>query len=196
MAGHPSTAASVTGLAFFCLSFVWLWLVEGPILSVVGFVIFVGFTLLAWTLGGRAVMPLSRIGEPAVYVSAQRVPVGGRLLVAYEQKWKRATEVNRIELQLVLRETVTRGSGEDSRTEIDEETVQQFCTPRRRFERGEHFRQEYTFRIPPESMHTFITPSRNNQITWYLKLFVEIPRSPDVHREFEIIVLPNLARRA
>jgi hypothetical protein len=192
MAGEPSVTAAVTGLAFFCLSFVWLF--EGLILGLSGFALFQVFAFLAWTMGGRAFFPLSRIGEPAVNVSSQRVPVGGPLLVAYEQRWKRATEVNSIELQLVVRETVNYGSGEETRTATHSEIVQQVRIPRRRFERGERFRQEYDFLIPPGSMHTFVTPTRNNQIMWYLKLFVDIPRSPDVHREFEIIVLPDLVR--
>ena len=177
------------GLAFLGGSV--LWLVDGAdFWGVAGFAAFVVIGLGALVRGIRPFLAGSRIGEPVISTSATRVPVGGAFDVSYQQTWKRAVEVNRVVAQLVLRETVRYTSGTRTHTVTHEEVVQRWETPGRRFEPGEVFREDYSFRIPPDGMHTFA--ASDNRIEWFVKLSAELPRWADLHRYYEVTAVPEL----
>ena len=187
---------SLFGLIFFVFSCVWIvvWLraggsavnaLFGGVFAVIGVVLMVR--------GVVSAIASSRVGDPLISVATTRLPVGGRFVVAYEQTWKRAAEVNRIVVQLVLRETVRYTRGTDTDTDTHDDVVQELVTEGRRFEAGEVFRNEYALRIPEDGMHTF-TPSWDNRIEWFVRVSVDIADWPDLEREYEITVLPELAR--
>src|SRR5215211_7255161 len=107
MVGKPTNVWLLVGSLFLVTSFAWL-LLPAEIVGIVGFAIFVACGLLALVQsGGRPVLPFTPASEPDVFVSSEQVPVGGDLIVTYEQKWRGAADVRRTVVQLVLRESVT-----------------------------------------------------------------------------------------
>jgi len=138
-----------------------------------------------------------RLGPPDMSISSTRLRVGEEFSVSYGQTWKRATDVNRVFFQLVLRETVrfTQGTGEGTRTvtETHDKIVQHVESPGRRFGPGEMIKKHFAFRISEPEMHTF-TPSDDNRIQWFVKVSVEMAKWPDFTQEYEITVLPEMAR--
>jgi hypothetical protein len=151
----------------------------------------VGVGAIAWGL--RPAVARMRIGAPDMAISNTRLRVGEEFSVSYRQTWKRAADVNRVVLQLVLRETVRYTRGTETVTENHDEIVQAFESPGRHFRAGEMINDHPSFRIPETGMHTF-TPSGDNRIEWFVKVSVEIARWPDFTREYELIVLPEMAR--
>ena len=139
-------------------------------------------------------------GQSVVSLSATRLSAGDHFELAYQQKWKRFAEVDRVLVQLVLRETVQYTSVSDSDdhgdtcTDRHDKVVQRHVTPGRRFQKGEICGGKHAFRVPPDGMHTF-APTSNNRIEWYVMLAVEVPKWPGgLSFESEITVLPELRR--
>jgi hypothetical protein len=151
----------------------------------------VGLGAIAWGL--RPAVARMRIGAPDMAISNTRLRVGEEFSVSYRQTWKRAADVNRVVLQLVLRETVRYTRGTETVTENHDEIVQAFESPGRHFRAGEMINEHRGFRIPETGMHTF-TRSGDNKIEWFVMVSVEIARWPDFTREYELIVLPEMAR--
>lgn len=143
--------------------------------------------------GFRYAAASRRVGEPVISVATSRLPVGGQFVMGYEQTCKRAIQINRIVVQLILRETVQYSRGTDTTTDSHDDVLQEFVSQGRRLMAGEAFRSEYSLCIPENAMHTF-APSPDNRIEWFVKVSVDIADSPDLQREYEITVLPELAR--
>jgi hypothetical protein len=184
------------GLGFLVVS---LWLVVGggfqlgpasPSMTAVLFTA-VGLGLIAWGL--RPVVARMRVGAADVSISSTPLRVGEEFSVSHRQEWKRAADVNRVLFQLVLRETVRYTVGTETETDTHDNVVQQVESPARHFGPGEMINDRHTFRIPETGMHTF-TPSGDNRIEWLVKVCIEMPRWPDFTQEYEITVLPELAR--
>jgi hypothetical protein len=151
----------------------------------------VGLGLIAWGL--RPAVARMRLGPPDMSISSTRLRVGEEFSVSYGQTWKRATDVNRVLFQLVLRETVRFTQGTETVTETHDKVVQQFELPGRHFGPGEMIKEHLAFRISEPEMHTF-TPSDDNRIQWFVKVSVEMAKWPDFTQEYEITVLPEMAR--
>ena len=181
----------LVGLIFVVVS-LWPVLVgsESPSIDTLLFAA-VGVGAIAWGL--RPAVARMRIGAPDMAISSTRLRVGEEFSVSYRQTWKRAADVNRVVFQLVLRETVRYTRGTETVTENQDEIVQAFESPGRHFRAGEMINEHRGFRIPETGMHTF-TPSGDNRIEWFVKVSVEMARWPDFTREYELIVLPEMAR--
>lgn len=180
----------VSTLIFLGVAYFWF---DMPIVLILVFAIFAFFGLRAsWGSRVRSGFAMTRAGRPVVAVPTGPLSIGDHFEVSYEQNWKRATEVDRIVVQLVLRETVRYTSGNDTETKRHDDVVQRHETPGRRFQTGEVFGETYAFQIPPDGMHTF-APSQDNRIEWYVTLAVELSQWPDLQREYEITVRPEVA---
>ena len=149
----------------------------------------VGLGLIAY--GFLPAVSRLRIEAPEMSVSSTRLRVGDEFSMSYRQTWKRATDVNRIGFQLVLRETVRYTSGTETVTDVHDDVVQQFESQGRHFGVGEMIDDHFTFRIPETGMHTFI-PSQDNRIEWFVKVTVEMASWPDFTWEHELTVLPEM----
>lgn len=186
----------LVGLIFLVVS---LWLVVGggfqlgpasPSMTALLFAA-AGVGLIA--SGLRLAVGRMRVGAADMSISSTRLRVGEELSVSYRQEWKRATEVNRVVCQLVLRETVCYSRGTDTVVDTYDNVIQQVESPGRHFASGEIIENRYALRIPETGMHTF-RPSGDNRIEWFVRVCVDISRSPDITQEYEITVLPEMAR--
>jgi hypothetical protein len=181
------------GLLFLVVSPVWLGSDNPPIIAVPAFV---AFAITGLVLIGKGLQPAvarMRVGEPDMAISNTMLRVGEEFSVTYRQAWKRAADVNRILFKLVLRETVRYSRGTETVTETHDNVVQHFEIPGRHFEAGETINDHIILRIPETGMHTFL-PSGDNRIQWFVQVSVEMAKWPDYVREYEVTVLPELAR--
>jgi hypothetical protein len=148
----------------------------------------------------RRTVAMVRVAAPEVTVPDRPLRAGEEFALGYRQAWKRAADVSRVRLDLVLRETVRhttqttteRHSGTTTVTMTQDQVAQGFVAAGQRFEPGQAINEYRKFRIPEEAMHTFT--SSNNRIGWYLVVVVEIDRWPDYRWEHELTVLPEFAR--
>lgn len=186
-------ASLLGGFLFLLVSPVWLGSDNHPIIAVPSFV---AFAIIGLVLIGKGLQPAvarMRVGAPDMAISNTMLRVGEEFSVTYRQAWKRATDVNRILFRLVLRESVRYSRGTETVTETHDNVVQRFEIPGRHFEAGETVNDHVVLRIPETGMHTFL-PSGDNRIQWFVQLSVEMAKWPDYVREYEVTVLPEMAR--
>ena len=160
-----------------------------PSLFSIPFVV-VGIVLIA--IGARPIIAGMRVSQPEVSISNDTLRVGDEFTVIYQLTFKSVTDVKRIAYDFVLRETARYRRGTDTVTVTHENKVDGHEHGARRFESGETFNDRRMFRIPREGMHTFEAP--NNKLNWFLKVHVELEGWPDFQQEYEIKVIPEMAR--
>jgi hypothetical protein len=188
----PARAWVVVGSGCVVGSVVWLIVspgVLGAVLLAVGVVILVIATI------GR----LMHFTIPELDVPDTPLRVGEPFSVSYRRRCKRATDVSRIRLELVLRETVeytAEGRGRDgtytyTETVTHDDITQDFVVAGRRFEPGQTINENRTFRIPADGMHSFTAD--HNRIEWYVVAHMDMPKSGDDSWEEKLTVLPELA---
>jgi hypothetical protein len=171
-----------------------VWLIVSP--GVLGAVLLaVGVVILVIATIGR----LMHFTIPELDVPDTPLRVGEPFSVSYRRRCKRATDVSRIRLELVLRETVeytAEGRGRDgtytyTETVTHDDITQDFVVAGRRFEPGQTINENRTFRIPADGMHSFTAD--HNRIEWYVVAHMDMPKSGDDSWEEKLTVLPELA---
>ena len=147
----------------------------------IGLVLFVG---LFW----RRLASI-KVDKPELTISQRELRVGESFTVLYGQRFRRASEVDHIAVELVFRESATYSRGTDTETVRHEEIVAAHEIPGGLFEVEEEFRQDFSFTIPDGSMHTFA--ARHNELKWFVRVHVDLVNWPDLREEYEIHVLPE-----
>ncbi|MBM4425099.1 MAG: hypothetical protein FJ030_17255 [Chloroflexi bacterium] len=146
---------------------------------------------LAFIIGGlRPIIAGARVSKPEVAVSNSTLRSGEEFTLDYQQMFKAGTDVERITIQLILRESATYRRGTDTVTVTHDHIVQSFETPARHFEGGETFNDRRRMIIPRGAMHTF--EAYRNKLAWLVKVKVEIKGWPDFDEEYSIRVLPEM----
>lgn len=173
------------------------FLESGPIavLSVVGFPLaftgcFVVIGLAFIAAGLRPLIAGTKVSKPEVAVSNSTLRSGDEFTLDYQQMFKSGTDVERITIQLILREWARYRRGTDTVTVTHDHVVQAFETPARHFEGGESFNDRRRMAIPLGAMHTF--EAMRNKLMWLVKVKVEIKGWPDFEEEYSIRVLPEM----
>lgn len=150
----------------------------------------VGLAIIAY-----AVLPwisAMRVSKPAITVSSASLSLGDSFTIAYSQMFKSRTEVKGVKFSLLQRETVVYQSGDSVATAHHDETAAEFEYPGQRYEAGDSLVFSRNMEIPRDWMHSF--RSTHNSVTWLLQAKVNIAGWPDYREDFEIQVLPSLAR--
>jgi hypothetical protein len=147
--------------------------------------------LLITLAGLRPIIAGTRVSPPEVQVSSTNLRSGDEFTLSYQQTFKAASDVERITMQLILRESATYRRGTKTVTVTHDHIVQAFETPARHFEGGETFNDMKRLVIPRGAMHSF--EARRNKLRWLLKVKVEIKGWPDYEDEYVLKVLPELA---
>lgn len=147
---------------------------------------------LAFIVAGiRPIIAGTKVSKPEVAVSNSTLRSGEDFTLDYQQTFKSGTDVERITIQLILREWARYRRGTDTVTVTHDHVIQAFETPARRFEGGETFSDRRRMVIPRGAMHTF--QATRNKLLWLVKVKVEIKGWPDFEEEYSITVLPEMA---
>lgn len=132
-----------------------------------------------------------RVAAPEVTLSKESVRVGEEFQIVYRQHFKRAAEVEKVNITFYFRETATYQRGTDTYTVHHDITHLEHRIPGRHFPGGRYLEERLSLAIPREAMHTF--QAHHNQLRWFVEVQVEVADWPDYDEQFEINVLPELA---
>ena len=167
------------------------------ILSSIGFplifaVCFGGIGVVFIVLGLRPIIAGARVSPPDIGISSTNLRSGDDFTLSYQQTFKGAADVTQFSIQLVLRESATYRRGTDTVTVTHDYLIQNFELAEKRFESGETLSQNLRWAIPRGAMHSF--EANRNKLRWLIKVKVGMKGWPDYDDEFEIKVLPEMAR--
>lgn len=151
--------------------------------------VLIGLGLLAYSLA--PFLARAKVAVPQAFVSQHPMRVGERFTFAFRLRLRQPMEVQRIRLQWLFRETAIYQQGKGTRAEIHERLIEEEY-PASLVKLGDTFYLERSFQVPADGMHTFI--ASHNKLQWFLRVRVEIPRWPDFQEEYEVTVLPEMAR--
>jgi hypothetical protein len=132
----------------------------------------------------------ARIGKPEVLISNTNLSVGEQFTVNLMHTFKRNVQIDRLEVQLIFKETATYQQGTDTRTVIHEDVYENFELPSGQYQAGQTIQDTYTMQIPADAMHTLNV--RRNQLQWFVRVRASIPKLPDYVDEYELMVRPEL----
>ena len=152
---------------------------------------FIAVGLAIMLAGLNPILAGTRVSPPEVHVSNTNLRSGDEFTLSYQQTFKAASDVERITMQLILRESATYRRGTDTVTVTHDHLIQSFETPARHFDGGESFSDNRRLLIPRGAMHSF--EANRNKLRWLVKVKVEIKSWPDFEEEYSITVLPEMA---
>jgi hypothetical protein len=145
----------------------------------------IGYSVIPWIAG-------MRVALPDITLSSDTVRVGESFTVHYSQTFKRKSDVKGIRISLILRERATYQSGKNSATATHEEVAAEYDFAPKVYEAGELLSFSRGMEIPRNGMHTF--RGQRNQITWVLRVKVDVAGWPDYGEDFDLAVQPEMAR--
>ncbi|MEM8866135.1 MAG: DUF3592 domain-containing protein, partial [Planctomycetota bacterium] len=97
-------------------------------------------------------------------------------------------------VSLVCEEIATYCEGTDTRTSVQEVYRELLHRERRyRVENERPFEQAFTFTVPPNAMHSFVSP--HNEVRWTLEVRGAPMRWPEFRRRFRLCVYPTSWRQ-
>ncbi|MBN2084279.1 MAG: hypothetical protein JW748_03575 [Anaerolineales bacterium] len=161
------------------------WVTSGISIFFVAACIVIGLAVIAVNV--ISWISEARIGKPEVSINAESVRVGDGFSVNYSQTFRQKTEVTKIRMSLIKRESATFSAGTDTTTVTHDEPAGEFEAPPKLFEAGEKLNFSRGMKIPAGGMHTFRT--KHNEISWLVRVKVDITGWPDYSEEFEVRVL-------
>ncbi len=132
----------------------------------------------------------ARIGKPDITVSNSTLRVGEQFTVQLLHTFKSNVQIDRLEVQLVFKETATYQQGTDTRTVAHEDIYENYELPAGQYQSGQYIQETYTMQIPSDAMHTLKV--RRNQLQWFVRVRASIPKLPDYVDEYELSVLPEM----
>jgi hypothetical protein len=133
----------------------------------------------------------ARIGKPEVVISNTNLRVGEQFTVNLMHTFKRQVQIDRLEVQLLFKETATYQQGTDTRTVTHEDVYDNYELPDGQYQAGQLIQETYTMQIPADAMHTLKV--RRNQLQWFVRVRASVPKLPDFVDEYELTVLPEMA---
>lgn len=139
----------------------------------------------------KRLITTSRVGLPEINLSSSSLRSGDPLVVNYQHVFKNAADLLQVTIQLILRESATRGSGTDKSTKRHNFIIQEIVMPGRHIEGGETFYTRQSLEIPPGVMHTFT--GGDNSIQWEIKVKADLKGLPDFEETRPIQILPELS---
>ena len=198
--GPKRTSANRPG----CLiGFSIFWILFSLIFVVVGFGdeswAFVAFGSLFVAIGiglliyaGMGMYTRYRLGAPIVTFSPETLRVGDTFKMTYEHTLRQSVEVTEFTVELIFREVATYQQGTDTRTVTQNHIIDTFEMLPGHFQSGHIWHETFEMTIPADGMHSLDV--RRNKLKWIVKIQMDIPRLPNFVEEFELTVLPEMAR--
>ncbi len=149
----------------------------------------VGFIFLA--VGILPLIARTRVDPPQVVISNSNLRSGEEFSLGYQQTFKSAVDVEKLIVQLLLRESATYRRGTDTVTVTHDHVLQNFEEPPRHFDAGQQYVQNFRWAIPRGAMHSF--QASRNRLYWIVKVKVDLKGWPDYDEEFGLTVMPEIA---
>lgn len=176
--------------SLFAAVFLFIGLGSGQTLFAIfgGLFVLIGLAMMLY--GGLMMVIRARVGKPEIHISSTTLLVGEAFSMSLMHQFERSVQVEEMVVQLIFRETATYKQGTDTRTVRHEDVVTEFRAPGRHFQAGSMLSESYQFQIPPTAMHTLKV--RRNQLEWFVRFQLAIPRLPDFVEQIELDVLPGL----
>lgn len=183
------------------LGFVFLWLGVGALFLGIGFFlefwIFVLVGGVAFIIGWLSLalylftyISGRRVGVPILLIEERPFRVGERFSVQVDLLPARRVDVNGFALELIFRERAVYDRGTDTMTVTKDYVVDERRWMARRLHPSELFEEEVLLQIPADAMHSFAV--RRNELSWFVRFTVDVPRLPDVSVREALTILPEL----
>jgi hypothetical protein len=144
------------------------------------------FGLVLIGFGLRRMLVRVRADPPVVAVSDGNPHVGEAFLLTYQQSFRRATQLNKVRLALIMRESASYRRGTNTHTENYDHVITTYETMPRQMTAGETFVDRREFRIPRDGMHSF--DANRNSIEWFVRVTVEMAGWPDSTEQYPLRV--------
>lgn len=168
------------GIGFF-LEF-WIFVLVGGVAFIIGWL---SLALYLFTyISGR------RVGVPILLIEERPFRVGERFSVQVDLLPARRVDVNGFALELIFRERAVYDRGTDTMTVTKDYVVDERRWMARRLHPSELFEEEVLLQIPADAMHSFAV--RRNELSWFVRFTVDVPRLPDVSVREALTILPEL----
>jgi hypothetical protein len=152
--------------------------------------IFVLVGLIFLVVGIIPMFARTRISAPEVSISNANLRSGESFALSYQQNFKSGVDVEKLMVQLLLRESATYRRGTDTVTVTHDHVLQTFEEPARHFDGGQQFVQNFRWEIPRGAMHSF--QASRNKLYWIVKVKVDMKGWPDYDEEFGLTVRPEV----
>jgi hypothetical protein len=177
----------------FSAFFIFLGLSESDLWFVLcgGLFVLVGLGMISYAL--LLMVTQYKIGTPDFHLSQTTLKVGESFSFNFSHTFPRAVTIGEIRTQLIFREKATYQQGTDTKTVTHDYIIATREVPGGQFSAGNVLNQNYTLQIPPDGMHTLKV--RRNELTWLVKFEASIANLPNYVKEFELAVLPEIARK-
>ncbi len=133
----------------------------------------------------------AKVGKPTVTLPTT-LRLGEKFEVPYYHTFNQQISCEQFSIQLIFEERATYSQGSDTRTVTHEQVIAESILPARIFQPGDMIADSLAWQIPRDAMHTVKAP--RNVLRWLVRLKFVIPKSPDYVDEYEINVLPEIAR--
>lgn len=151
---------------------------------------FIGVGLIFLVAGVMPLIARTRIEPPQVVISNSNLRSGEEFSLGYQQNFKSGVDVEKLVVQLLLRESATYRRGTDTVTVTHDHVLQNFEEPARHFDAGQQYVQNFRWAIPRGAMHSF--QASRNRLYWIVKVKVDMKGWPDYDEEFGLTVLPEI----
>ncbi len=182
---------SIFWIAFSCI-FVFVGLGDESWTFVIFGSIFVAIGLGLLVYAAMGMITRYRMGKPIVTFSSPTFRVGESFKMTYEHTLRQSVEVQSFTVELLFREVATYQQGTDTRTVTHNHIIDSFEQPAGRYQSGHIWHETFEMTIPADGMHSLDV--RRNKLTWIVKIQMKIPKFPDFVEEYELTVLPEMAR--
>ncbi|KAA3662887.1 MAG: hypothetical protein DWQ04_12215 [Chloroflexi bacterium] len=155
-----------------------------------GIFVAIGFGLLVYAVMG--LITRYRMGKPIVTFSLPTLHVGDSFTMTYEHTLRQSLNVQSFTVDLIFREVATYQQGTDTRTVTHNHIIDSFEQPSGHYHSGHFWHETFEMTIPADGMHSLDV--RRNKLKWIAKIQIKIPKLPDFVEEYELTVLPEMAR--
>lgn len=178
----------------FSAFFLWLSLDDGGICFGLFSVVFVliGIAIIISAL--MVMFTHFKVGKPDFQFSRTTLKVGEPFTFSYSHTFPRSVTIGTITTHLIFREKATYQQGTDTKTVTHDHIILTRERPGGQFQAGHTIHHSYDLQIPPDAMHTLKV--RRNELTWLVKFEANIANLPNYVKEFELTVLPEIARES
>ncbi|MEM7332867.1 MAG: phage holin family protein [Chloroflexota bacterium] len=166
---------------------------DEPVTAVIIGIVF-GLTGLFFAIAGiRQWYTRYRVGKPEVQISKQTAVLGDNISISFHNTFNREVNVETFSIKLIFKETATYQQGTNTKTVHHEEIIDEYNTVGQRFSAGSFLSESHEFTLPRDAMHS--VDVRRNQLKWFIRFEMDIPRMMNFQDDYEITVLPELTSR-